>query len=228
MLANHKIGNDIVDFSQDETKNKYKDSRFLARVFSEEEITAILAAENKAHFLWALWSAKEAAYKACKKQNAKCFFSPKAFRVASESLAALASCGDFLVGVLNYQQQRLDLQWTSPSDAVIHCCAILSENNLIFTRWDEIHQLIKKIGVYAGNPPTQAQQSKILREEFTDFLEDRKIGKNLKIIRFETNINGRLRKGPPLLFEDDIPRTDCDISLSHDHEWIAAQCIQNF
>jgi len=58
------IGNDIIDLNISLSTNKSENSRFLKKVFSEEEITMIKESGNPELLLWQLWSMKEAAYKA--------------------------------------------------------------------------------------------------------------------------------------------------------------------
>ncbi len=223
--ATYKLGNDIVDFSPNETKNKYENTRFLKRVFNENEIKAILSAHHKDRLLWTLWSAKEAAFKACKKQDINLIFSPKSFRVSDESLEKLLHKNSLriLTGMLQHDEKRLSLQWQFPSEQCVHCCAVLMENNQLFTHWNKIHQSIKKIELNANISQIHSQQSNAVREELIA-LFSRNFGKceNLHVLRPEKLINGIRRKGPPVLFEANRPLLDYEISLSHDEEWVAA------
>jgi phosphopantetheinyl transferase (holo-ACP synthase) len=209
----YKLGNDIVDFSSQEAQEKHLDTRFLARVFVAEEIEAILSAKNQSSFLWALWSAKEAAFKACQKKNSHLIFSPKMFQVKMTGSS----------GTLYYEEQRLDLQWSWPSPYVVHCCAILTPEPQVFTRWNEIYQLIGKIKTDPNIPITYGQQSIAVRQELVYFLKTKfEIEGDLSVRRPEIKINGQRKKGPPMLFDGEMHCADYDISLSHDHEWVAA------
>jgi hypothetical protein len=58
------VGNDIVDLKEPDNCGKSGDDRFLSRVFTQEERDRIVGAANPDTLLWALWAAKEAAYKA--------------------------------------------------------------------------------------------------------------------------------------------------------------------
>jgi len=58
------VGNDVVDLKDPENQGKSGDDRFLARVFTAEERELIARAAVPETLLWALWAAKEAAYKA--------------------------------------------------------------------------------------------------------------------------------------------------------------------
>jgi phosphopantetheinyl transferase (holo-ACP synthase) len=58
------VGNDIVDLKEPENLGKSGDDRFLGRVFTVEERGLIARAAAPDTLLWALWAAKEAAFKA--------------------------------------------------------------------------------------------------------------------------------------------------------------------
>lgn len=209
-----RIGNDIVDFSHEEELNKHENQRFLARAFTQEEIQMISSAENKAQTLWMLWSAKEAAFKACQKQDTKIIFSPKQFQVKTISLKTN------FTGILQYHDTRLELTWTLPSTNVIHCCAILRNGSY----GSKVHELIKKINLPNA---TYTDLSKSVREEFIHFLQaEIKIGNPLNIVRPEIGIDDRLKKGPPILRNGTHTVNNCDISLSHDKEWIAGVLLE--
>jgi len=57
------VGNDIVDLNSAGSHGKFRDARFLKRVFTPAERQAIQAAENPDLVLWSFWAAKESAYK---------------------------------------------------------------------------------------------------------------------------------------------------------------------
>ncbi len=58
------VGNDLVDLKDPENIGKSSDDRFLGRVFTAGERERIASARSPGRFLWSLWAAKEAAYKA--------------------------------------------------------------------------------------------------------------------------------------------------------------------
>lgn len=75
------IGNDIVDLHDPANRGRSRDTRFLQRVFTGSEQRCIAAAEAPDAILWALWAAKETAYKICSKMNPLSVFSPRLFSV---------------------------------------------------------------------------------------------------------------------------------------------------
>ncbi len=75
------IGNDVVDLADPETLLSGLHPRFDERVFCAGE-RATLGASRSRHLLhWALWAAKESAYKARKRLEPSLVFSPKDFEV---------------------------------------------------------------------------------------------------------------------------------------------------
>jgi len=84
------IGNDIVDLADLETREQGLHPRFDERVFRPDE-RALLERSDSGHVLrWALWAAKESAYKAEKRLDPEVVFSPKQFAV---ELSALPHAG---------------------------------------------------------------------------------------------------------------------------------------
>jgi phosphopantetheinyl transferase (holo-ACP synthase) len=64
MATLQPVGNDVVDLGLPENRDRSKDRRFLERVFTREEQEGIARAACPDTLLWALWAAKEAAFKA--------------------------------------------------------------------------------------------------------------------------------------------------------------------
>jgi hypothetical protein len=75
------IGNDVVDLFDPETAPAALHPRFDARVFSSAERARLDAAPDRARLRWALWAAKEAAYKAARRLDTALPFHPRRFDV---------------------------------------------------------------------------------------------------------------------------------------------------
>jgi len=103
------VGNDIVDLADPETRQQGLHPRFDERVFGAAERALLdAAAADPRHVLrWALWAAKESAYKAAKRCAPELVFSPKRFAV---ELAALPAPGRVAVGRVVHRGQALDLE----------------------------------------------------------------------------------------------------------------------
>jgi hypothetical protein len=80
------IGNDVVDLSDPETAREALHPRFDARVFSPAERARLEAALDPARLRWALWAAKEAAYKAARRLDPTLPFHPRRFAVEDEAV----------------------------------------------------------------------------------------------------------------------------------------------
>jgi len=75
------LGNDIVDLSDPESSRDARHSRFDQRVFTPEENQSLSTDDSDRQKRWILWSAKEAAYKAARRESAEVVFSPARFVV---------------------------------------------------------------------------------------------------------------------------------------------------
>jgi len=75
------VGNDVVDLLDPEARPAACHARFDARVFASEERDELRASATPGRLRWLLWAAKEAAYKAAKKEDSRTVFAPRAFVV---------------------------------------------------------------------------------------------------------------------------------------------------
>ena len=76
------LGNDVVDLGDPGTREGATHPRFDARVLARSEREALAREPAPRRLRWALWAAKEAAYKAAKKRDPRTVFSPRRFVVA--------------------------------------------------------------------------------------------------------------------------------------------------
>jgi 4'-phosphopantetheinyl transferase EntD len=84
------IGDDVVDLHDVAPRHP----RFDARVFSPAERAVLGTAPDGDRLRWLLWAAKESAYKAARKQDARTTFSPPRFVVRLEPAGrATVECG---------------------------------------------------------------------------------------------------------------------------------------
>ena len=111
------VGNDVVDLTDPETDLRALHPRFAERVFSPAERDALAACEREpvarrhgstareapARTLlhWALWAAKESAYKALQRLAPGTLFSPREFEVDLPSASLLATTGAIEGSVLH-------------------------------------------------------------------------------------------------------------------------------
>ena len=101
------IGNDVVDLADPETRLDGLHPRFATRVFTAAERSLLEAGADRQRLHWALWAAKESAYKALKQLEPRLAFSPRRLEVALDAEALLAggcatgtvACGELGVDV---------------------------------------------------------------------------------------------------------------------------------
>ena len=73
------IGNDIVDLEFAKHNSRWREQRFLDKLFSKEEQDFILSDGNRFQNIWRLWSMKESAYKIISRADGIVRFNPKDF-----------------------------------------------------------------------------------------------------------------------------------------------------
>jgi hypothetical protein len=89
------VGNDVVDLSASESSRDARHSRFDRRVFTPEEFEMLSTDHTDVQWRWILWSAKEAAYKAARRECAGVAFSPARFVVELDR----SLCGSVRFGI---------------------------------------------------------------------------------------------------------------------------------
>ncbi|MCB1158487.1 MAG: 4-phosphopantetheinyl transferase family protein [Leptospiraceae bacterium] len=80
-MSSHVFGNDIVDLSIRATRQLSGNSRFYNKVFSPLEQKILYSSDNPDIFTWIIWSFKEAAYKAIRRNRPGLVFQYKKFEL---------------------------------------------------------------------------------------------------------------------------------------------------
>jgi len=75
------IGNDVVDLLDPETHPGALHPRFDARVFTDDELRALRLSPTPGRVRWLMWAAKESAFKALRRDDARVAFRPREFAV---------------------------------------------------------------------------------------------------------------------------------------------------
>ena len=90
------IGNDVVDLTFASIGHRWKEQRFIDKVFSPEEQNLIADANNQFQTIWLLWTMKESAYKIHVQRYSKHFFAPTKLtcQLHSKTEASVAICND--------------------------------------------------------------------------------------------------------------------------------------
>jgi hypothetical protein len=79
------VGNDVVDLAAPGNIGKSSDARFCGRVFTAEERDWIAGAACPDALLWAIWAAKEAAYKAVSRDDPAVCSIPCRYKINGDS-----------------------------------------------------------------------------------------------------------------------------------------------
>jgi len=103
------VGNDVVDLADPETRLCGLHPRWGERVFCSAERKALEASRSPHRLHWALWAAKESAYKARKRREPEAVFSPKEFEVELSPLPTTRG-GGVAVGRVFHRGEVFELE----------------------------------------------------------------------------------------------------------------------
>lgn len=204
------IGNDIVDLTDPGNIGKSGDKRFLQRVFTPPERECIAAAGDPDTMMWALWSAKETAYKVVRKMNPAAASTPRLYPV-------LLSPDDqkrTLSGMVCTPHGPVVIR-VSVAAEYVHCIGSTSPRDIL----DYVLWSVEHLSPAAGSdcdPSMAVRMSARLR--LATLLHA--LAADIEIRRFQDN-NGW---GPPRSYLNGNP-APFDLSLSHDGAFIAYAMI---
>ncbi len=210
------LGNDIVNFEVD--NKKYDNQRYIDRILSSSEQKHLSQSKDKNAFLWALWSAKEASYKAIQKLELDTIFSPPSFELDESTLTELSHHirKQPMQGHVHFKSHSIKIQFTWPNKFLVHCVAIKG-------KWLLFDQV--KIAISKEDPESNDDQSFQVR-----CLAQKLFKKNdikAKIIRPELSMSGYIKPGPPVMVANDIEHLPHQISLSHHQTYLAVALLLN-
>ena len=122
------LGNDIVDLLEAGSRDKHRDARFVARVFTGHEQATIRQSAFPNETLWLLWAAKETAYKIVSKFDAPPVFRHRDFQIEVLSpLDAQHFPGTVLLEVC-YREITMSLE-VSVNDKYVHAIGVLAASS---------------------------------------------------------------------------------------------------
>lgn len=130
------VGNDVVDLKHPENRGKSKDDRFIGRVFTEQERDRIATAACPDKILWALWAAKEAAFKVISRDDRTVRSTPRKYEILLDPLEVSEAR---LAGRAITPRGELALQIVLTDDYV-HAVSAATDGNFdrIFQRVDRM------------------------------------------------------------------------------------------
>jgi len=88
------IGNDVVDLDDPESRSAARHARFDARAFTVAEQTMLRTSADRERLRWVLWAAKESAYKAARRDDARVTFAPARVAVVPDREGATEFVGE--------------------------------------------------------------------------------------------------------------------------------------
>ena len=226
------IGNDVVDLKDSASVKKSKDSRFLKKILTDDEIEIVNLSQNADTALWSFWACKEAAYKVIKKSHNEDSFMPRRWSVniklqstkhhASSSTeindSLLNNSGQHNQPQTSYRKGQVSIPgiddvyvglFSHPS--YVHCVGADSLSTLDYLSWGIDILPLREDG-QNGNPSSFARQC--LVRSLAGFLHLN--AGDIKIRRMKK----KAVLQPPGVYIDG-KKAAIDISLSHDGRFIA-------
>lgn len=139
------VGNDIVDLKFARVNSRWKEQRFLDKLFTGKEQTFILKDNARYIRTWLLWSMKESAFKVASSHNSQLLFNPKEFHCKMESPSVNS------VRFFNEVYQTISIIKRD----FIYTTAF-QNNNLISSKWAHVS---------SSRPKTQSAEMRVLCKE---------------------------------------------------------------
>lgn len=220
------IGNDIVDLGLAGVLGKSGDRRFLERVFTVRERDDIRLAADPDEELWALWAAKEAAFKAVSRAESTVVFSPKRFEVAADRSSN--SSGELEGLVRHCGAPDCQVRWIR-TPGFVHCVGVLEGGRSraldVKTAVAPGKQLLSDVSPEGGLSAAELTSVRTSQSTAVRLLARKLCSENglpkVEIIR-SSAVNGW---GAPVAFSASRPVGNAEISLSHDGRWVAAALL---
>jgi len=201
-----RVGNDIVDLTSPDSREKSRDIRFINRVFTQGEKKQILNTANPDGMLWAMWAGKEASYKVVSKSHPAVSSVPRAYEVSFEEDMSKWTGNSSLSGVVETPRGSVPVRIFRTCDS-IHCIATTGLPEAV----DSVIWGVQHIG-------SGLVESVVVREAAKRHL-------SLLLDRDPDEIEIRRLKGsagskPPIVYVEGR-KAGVDISLSHDGAFAA-------
>lgn len=224
------LGNDIVNIYIERSKFKHLDQKFMDRVFTTNEQLMIQKSINPTVTTWMIWAGKEAAFKACQKTNLNLVFSHRKFEVTldldieTSNLEFFSNTNNInstyrFSGIIKHQDNNLKAIWLI-CENFIHCIAVLDKHEKIKDlKFNDLDLNQIKYHIFQIHSENYAIESLETKHFAKQYLINNGFDKNIEILRTKIFINGKLRYSPPMLFINNNPLINFQISLSHDNGW---------
>jgi hypothetical protein len=200
------IGNDIVDLQEPGNRGKSRDARFLKRILTPAECLKVILSRQADRTLWALWAAKETAFKVIQKRDPGVSARPRQYRVLlfpapedTDDRKESAPVSGIVTTPRGAVQIRL--QFTA---GYVHCIGT-----------DAPWSAMEAIQWQVSERPAGSNESERVREEAKRHLA-RHFQETLETIQIRPDD----RTGAPSVYLGDR-RTSIDLTMSHDGRFTA-------
>jgi len=212
-----------VDLTQPDARRKSRNTRFLKRVFTPDELSAIRSSPSPELTLWACWAAKEAAYKAISKTFPNVPAVPRLFPVFLDPEGDAGS-PDAESRKPRYPRYGAGFVLTPRGKcwlrivyrpAYLHCLAFTDHPEGLTFSW-RVHYLFSCLSPGAS---AESEAVRLASRFHLAGLLSADPGE-LAISRQQ----GNLQPAPPRISFQGLP-LEVDISLSHDGLFIAHACL---
>lgn len=216
-----RVGNDIVDLLHPHAQGKSKNTRFRKRVFLPEEESLLLADRQPEAMLWALWTGKEAAYKAIQKDQWDIASTPRLYKVAFERIEDRAEALAPLEESLPGERRLLGTVATPRGNINLATLITASYAHSIATSFAPAcgTTIIWQVERMPWDNPSPARESFYVRAVAQRHLAQYLPGYSPQDIEIRRN-EGPRGLGPPSVYLREQPAA-IDISLSHDGAFAA-------
>jgi phosphopantetheinyl transferase (holo-ACP synthase) len=214
------VGNDIVDLKTTEAMGKSADTRFTKRVLTPYEQRMIHHSEHPDTLVWALWAAKETAFKAISKSAPDVTSAPRRYPV--KYLMQFDSCriSSTLYGVVVTPCGSVPVK-TFITEEYLHCIGIAGSANRLESityGMDRISMDKTNTGIIPGSESISEQESlavrRLAKKNIASYLQLKE--QDIQIIRHKT----QNRLNPPMVYANG-KTNNMEISLSHDGRFAA-------
>ena len=207
----HHIDNDIVDLKTPEAFGKAANTRFIERVLNPEEQRLLYNSDHPDTIVWALWAAKETAFKAVNKSAPDITSAPRRYPVRFDS----EKTSGILSGIVDTPHGIVPVK-TFITKAYVHCIGTtgpaISLESILYGM-DEIHPEIIP-GAASISDQESLSVRRLAKKHMASCLRLKE--QDIQIIRHKT----KNRIHPPKVYIKGHAE-NIDISLSHDGWFIA-------
>jgi hypothetical protein len=199
-----------VDLKDSANVKKSRDSRFLKKILTDEEIEIVNSAQNADSALWSFWACKEAAYKIIKKSHNEDSFIPRRWSV-NIKLQSTKYPSSYRKGHVTIPGRDAVYVRLFSHPSYVHCIGADSLSTLDHLSWG-IDTLPLREDGRNDNPSLLARQC--LVESLAGYLHLNASAIKIRRIKKEAVLQ------PPGVYIDG-KRAAIDVSLSHDGRFIA-------